>query len=474
MIRKTSAFFALALIVSSSLAAKAEEVSNFLLSNGMEVVVIPDHRAPIVTHMVWYKAGSADEPPGKSGIAHFFEHLMFKGTKNHPAGEFSREVASIGGNENAFTTADYTAFFQTVSPDALPTMMRFESDRMRNLTLTDAVIGPERDVILEERRMRVENDPEALLSEEVAATLYQNQPYRIPVIGWMQEIEKLNREDAVAFYDRFYAPNNAILIVAGDVTEERVRALAEGTYGKIARGPDLPPRNRPQEPEQNAARTVTLSDARVGVPSYGRSWVVPSYQTAKNGEAEALDLLSEVLGGGAQSRIYRELIVNQGIAVGAGAYYEGTSVDPTTFSVYGAPRGESKLDAVETAVDKEIARIQSEGVTPDELDRVKKRYLRAMIFARDSAEGLAQIYGSTLATGGTVKDVAEWTGRIEKVTPQQVQDVAKRYLVPERAVTSYLLPKGGSGAVAESGGPVQAPAMVPPGPGQSADKVEQP
>ena len=222
------------------------EVENFLLDNGMEVVVIPDHRAPIVTHMVWYKVGSADEPPGKSGIAHFFEHLMFKGTKAHKAGEFGAKIAEIGGSENAFTSYDYTAYFQTVTPDALETMMAFEADRMRNLILTDDVIGPERDVILEERRSRIENSPDALLSEEVDATLYQNHPYRMPVIGWMHEMENLNRTDAVAFYDRYYAPNNAVLVVAGDVDAETVRKLAEKTYGKVPRGPDLPPRVRPR------------------------------------------------------------------------------------------------------------------------------------------------------------------------------------------------------------------------------------
>ena len=307
------------------------QISNFLLDNGMEVVVIPDRRAPIVTHMVWYKVGSADEPPGKSGIAHFFEHLMFKGTAKHKAGEFGAKIAEIGGSENAFTTDDYTAYYQTVTPEALETMMEFEADRMRNLILTDAVIGPERDVVLEERRSRIENSPEALLSEEIDATLYQNHPYRIPVIGWMHEMEKLNRTDAVAFYDRYYAPNNAILIVAGDVDAKEVRALAEKTYGKVARGPDLPPRIRPSEPEQNTARTVTLTDPRVSVPSFSRSWLVPSYHTAEPGEAEALDLLSEILGGGVRSRIYQALVVKSGIASSAGAYFDGSKLDASAF-----------------------------------------------------------------------------------------------------------------------------------------------
>jgi zinc protease len=422
-------------------AARPENaVANFLLNNGMEVVVIPDRRAPIVTHMVWYKVGSADEPPGKSGIAHFFEHLMFKGTTNHPAGEFGRRVSEIGGSENAFTTDDYTAYFQTVPPDALGTMMAYEADRMRNLVLTDAVIGPERDVILEERRLRVENSPDALLAEEVAATVYQNHPYRIPVIGWMQEIEQLNRTDATVFYDRYYAPNNAVLVVAGDVDAAEVKKLAEATYGKIARGPDLPPRIRPQEPEQNTDRTVTMRDPRVTVPSFSKSWLAPSYRSAEPGEAEALDLLSEILGGGIRSRIYQALIAKQGIASSAGAYYSGGRLDETVFGVYGSPRDVGSLDAVERAVDAEVARIVADGVTPDELEAAKNRYLRSMIFASDNQSRMANLYGSTLAVGGTVKDVQEWPQRIRAVTSDEVRRVAVKYLSGTRSVTAYLLP----------------------------------
>ncbi|TIV95557.1 MAG: insulinase family protein, partial [Mesorhizobium sp.] len=258
-------------------AADDGDVKDFLLDNGMEVVVIPDHRAPIVTHMVWYKIGSADEPAGKSGIAHFFEHLMFKATTNHAAGEFDRAVSEIGGSNNAFTSYDYTAFHETVPPSALEQMMGFEADRMRNLILTDDVIKTERDVILEERRSRIDSNPQAVLDEEVDATLWQNQPYRIPVIGWMQEMEQLNRPDAKAFYDNYYRPNNAVLIVAGDVEPDAVKAMAERTYGRVARGPDLRPRIRPVEPEQNTRRSVTLTDARVSVPSFSTQWVVPSY-----------------------------------------------------------------------------------------------------------------------------------------------------------------------------------------------------
>jgi zinc protease len=417
------------------------KVTDFLLDNGMEVVVIPDHRAPIVTHMVWYKIGSADEPPGKSGIAHFFEHLMFKSTTNHAAGEFDRAVSAIGGSNNAFTSYDYTAFHETVAPSALGEMMGFEADRMRNLILTDDVVKTERDVILEERRSRIDSNPQAVLDEEVDATLWQNQPYRIPVIGWMQEMEQLNRTDAKAFYDKYYTPNNAVLIVAGDVEPDAVKALAEKTYGKVARGPDLPPRIRPVEPEQNTRRAVTLADARVSVPSFSTQWVVPSYHTAKPGEAEALDLLAEILGGGNRSRLYQQLVVKQGIAAEAGAFFQGTMLDDTNFTVYGAPRGDAKLADVEAAVDTEVTRIARDGVTNDELDKAKDRFVRSMIFARDKQDSMTNIYGSTLATGGNVQQVQEWPDHIRKVTADEVKAVAARYLVLDHATTGYLLPQ---------------------------------
>ena len=421
-------------------ASEESAVTHFVLDNGLEVVVIPDHRAPIVTHMVWYKVGSADEPPGKSGIAHFLEHLMFKGTERHPAGELDRVVTEMGGNTNAFTTSDVTAYFQTVPPDALATMMDFESDRMRGLQLTEEVIGSERDVVLEERRMRVDGSPQSVLQEELNATLYQNHPYRIPTIGWMHEMEQLNRLDATSFYDQYYAPNNAVLVVAGDVEPDQVRALAEASYGKVPRGPALPARVRPSEPEHNTARTVSLSDPRVGIPSFARAWVVPTYRTAEPGEAEALDLLSEILGGGSRSRFYQEIVVKTGIAAQAGAGYNGSAFDPNMFSVYGAPQGDKTLAEVETAVDAQLARVIEDGVTTAELDSAKARYVRTLIFARDSQDSMANIYGNELATGGTVEDIIEWPDRIRAVTPEQVQAVARKYLDPSLAVTSYLLP----------------------------------
>lgn len=439
---------AMAAVLASALAlpAHAEDeappVDSFTLDNGLEVVVIPDRRAPIVTHMLWYKVGSADEQPGRTGIAHFLEHLLFKGTETHPAGEFSGRIAAIGGRENAFTSYDYTAYYQQVAPGALREMMEFEADRMRNLVLTEDAVTTERGVIVAERNTRVENRPSAILSEEFDATLYQNHPYGKPVIGWMHEIEKLGRTDALEFYERYYAPNNAILVVAGDVDPATVRSYVDETYALIESGPELPARVRPTEPEQNTARTVTLHDQRVTVPTVQRSWIVPSYNTDENMEAESLDLLGEILGGGIRSRLYQELVVRQGIASSAGAWYRGTALDDSSFSVYGSPRAEGSLEAVEAAIRAEIAKIVAEGVTGAELDAAKTRYVRSAVFARDDQSSMARIYGSTLTTGGSVEDIAEWTARIRSVTADQVKAVAVRYLDERRSVTGYLLPEG--------------------------------
>src|SRR6201994_1528940 len=249
----------------------SEPPASFTLPNGLQVVVIQDHRTPVVTQMIWYKGGSADETPGKSGLAPFLEHLMFKGTGKHPVGEFSQTVLKVGGNETAFTSVDYTGYFQRVPRDQLPGMMEFEADRMTGLVLKDENVLPERDVVLEEYNMRVANNPDARLNEQIMAALYLNHPYGRPVIGWHQEIEKLGREDALAFYRRFYAPNNAILVIAGDVTVEEVRPLVEKNFGSIPAQPAIPARRiRPQEPEQVAPRTVTLADPHVEQPMVKR------------------------------------------------------------------------------------------------------------------------------------------------------------------------------------------------------------
>ena len=317
----------------------SERPASFTLDNGLQVVVIPDHRTPVVTQMIWYKVGSADETPGKSGLAHFLEHLMFKGTAKHPAGEFSQTVLRIGGNENAFTSLDYTGYFQRVPREHLAKMMEFEADRMTGLILKDENVLPERDVVLEEFNMRVANNPDARLTEQIMAALYLNHPYGRPVIGWRQEIEKLDREDALAFYKRFYAPNNAILVIAGDVDAKEVRPMVEKAYGGIPAQPAIAAhRIRPQEPVPAAPRTVTLSDPRVEQTSLRRYYLVPSSTTAAAGEGPALDVLAQLMGGGSNSYLYRALVVDRPLAISAGAGYQGTSLDPSQFSISVSPK----------------------------------------------------------------------------------------------------------------------------------------
>ena len=295
--------------------AEAARAQTFQLKNGMDVVVIPDHRAPVVTHMVWYRVGAADEPPAASGIAHFLEHLMFKATETMAAGEFSKTVARLGGQDNAFTSQDVTAYFQRIARDRLATVMKMEAERMTKLKLSKEEVATEREVIKEERRSRTDNNPTSILAEEMNAVLYQSHPYGIPIIGWMHEIATLDREDAMAFYKRFYAPNNAILVVAGDVTADEVRKLAEETYGKIPRNDAVKPFQRPLEPPHRAARRVELIDARAGEPVFQRYYSVPSYVSAKPGEAEAMDLLMKIVASGATSRLYKTLVVDQKVGV---------------------------------------------------------------------------------------------------------------------------------------------------------------
>ncbi len=441
MIKAIAAAFALTVVMlGSTLRADASSnVAHFTLANGLEVVVIPDHRTPVVTHMVWYRVGAADETPGKSGLAHFLEHLMFKGTKKNPQGLFSQMVSEIGGQENAFTSSDYTGYFQRASREHLKMLMEFESDRMTGLVLTDDVVKPELQVVLEEQNMRVANNPGARLSEQMEAALYLNHPYQRPIIGWRQEIEKLTRQEALAFYRRFYTPNNAVLVVAGDVTAEEVKTLAEETYGKVARVTEIAPRHRPQEPAQIAARTVTLADARVTQPSVQRYYLVPSYTTAKPGESEALEVLSHILGRGSNSRLYDTLVVEKGIAVNAGAGYSGSALDDTRLYVSGTPKPGYTLAQIEDAIDAVIAELAQNGITAEELSRAKTRLIADAVYAQDSQGTLARWYGAALTTGGTVEQVQSWPDRLRAVTAEQVRDAARRWLDKRRSVTGYLV-----------------------------------
>lgn len=420
-------------------AASGPDITNFTLGNGLEVVVIPDRRTPVVTHMVWYRVGAADETPGKSGLAHFLEHLLFKGTKKYPQGLFSKTVSKFGGSENAFTASDYTGYYQRTTRERLPLLMEFESDRMTGLVLTDDVVKPELKVVLEEQNQRVANNPGARLAEQMEAALYLNHPYGRPVIGWRHEIEQLTRDDALEFYRRFYTPNNAILIVAGDVTADEVRKLAEETYGRVPRVAKAGPRMRPQEPSQEAPRTVTLADPRVTQPTIQRYYLVPSYTTGRDGEAEALDVLTHILGRGSNSRLYQKLVVETGIAVSAGGGYYGTALDSTRLYFHAAPKPGATLDQLETAIDAAIADLIANGVTQDELDRSKNRLIADAVYAQDSQQSLAQWYGASLTTGLTVEQIRTWPDRLRAVTADQVRNAARRWLDKRRSVTGYLI-----------------------------------
>ncbi len=416
--------------------------TTFELDNGMQIVVIENHRAPVVTHMVWYKVGAADEPAGKSGIAHYLEHLMFKGTETRAPGEFSQIIAELGGRENAFTSQDYTGYFQTISPRHLGLMMELEADRMTGLVLSDEIIEPERRVIFEERRSRTDNNPRSLLSEQVAAATWLNHPYRLPVIGWAHEIETISRTDLESFYETWYAPNNAVLVVSGDVDPEEVFRLAQETYGKVP-AKSLPPRTRPTEPPQIAPREVVMRDARVDQPAWSRRYLAPSYVAGDNQHAYALELLSEIIGGSTTSRIYRSIVVDQSLAASAGAWYSPGDLDQTTFGVWFSPRPDVSVETVRKAMDDQLAKLIKDGITADELERAKQRLIDSAVFARDSVGGPARILGAALASGQTVADVEAWPDRIQAVTVEQVDAAAREVFNLNRSTTGILLPAEG-------------------------------
>lgn len=416
-------------------------VEEFILDNGMQVIVIPNTRAPVVTHMVFYKVGAADEPPGVSGIAHFLEHLMFKATKDIPAGEFSKIVSRLGGQDNAFTGNDSTAYFQRIAKEHLKTVMEMEADRMVNLQLSENDVVTERNVILEERRSRIENSPSAILSEQMDATLFYSHPYGIPIIGWQHEMEKLSRKDALSFYEHFYAPNNAILVVAGDATGEEVLKLAKETYGKLPANPKISPhRKRPQDPPHRSARRLAIEDPRAGKASLHRDYVAPSARTAKPGEAEALTLLTKILADGPTSRLYKKLVVKDKVASSADGGYWASAYDDGKIALYAVAADGTSLATVEKALDGVIDEVRKNGVTEAELNRAKAGEIAQFVYDSDSQSTLARRYGYELAIGRSIAEIKAWPKQIEAVTADDVKKAAEKYLDRRRSVTGTLSP----------------------------------
>lgn len=428
------------LLLCSAEARELPRPEVFTLRNGMQVVVITDRRAPVVTHMVWYRVGAADEPRGRSGIAHFFEHLMFKGTRDIPPGEFSRTVARNGGDDNAFTSWDYTAYFERIARDRLELVMRMEADRMRNLRFTDETFLAERDVIVEERRQRVDNNPSAVMNERMRAMLYPHHPYGTPIIGWLHEIQTLDRASAEEFYRTWYAPNNAILVVAGDIDAETLRPLAERTYGRLRPNRNLPTRTWAQDPPDVGPQRLIHRDEKVRQPSLQRFYRSISYATDEGRQAHTLDVAVEILGGSRTSRLYRILVEERGIAVGAGASAQTSGLGGGLISIGAMPAEGVSLETLEAAIDEILADYLLNGPTEEELARARSSLTAAAVYARDDQRTLANIYGASLAQGESIEDIVNWPANIEAVTRDDVMAISRETFRVNRSVTGWLMP----------------------------------
>jgi zinc protease len=420
--------------------ARVFDPESFTIKNGLQVVIVPNHRAPVATMIVYYKVGAMDEPPGKSGLAHYFEHLMFKGTKNMAPGEFSRTVARNGGQDNAFTSQDYTGYVTTFAADRLNLMLKLEADRMTGLQLTPEDITPERKVVLEERLSRIDNNPSAQLSEQAAAALYANHPYRIPIIGWEHEIKNLNRTDLMAFYRAWYTPNNAVIVISGDVTAVDVKPMVQRHFGALP-ARDLPTRPDWKEPPRNADRLISPSHPRVRQPSWSRRYLAPSISNDEKPVIYALDVLTEILSGGTTGRFYRHLVVEQALAAHAGAWYSGDNRGPGVFGFYGSPRPGHTLDEIETAIEAEITAVLENGVTDEEVKLAVERMQAEAVFARDSLNAPPRILGNALMSGQSIEDVEAWPERIGAVTKQAVDAAARAVLSTSGTVTTRLTPQ---------------------------------
>ncbi|GAA0529079.1 zinc protease [Rhizomicrobium palustre] len=440
VVSAVAGFAALCAATAAQAPAPSTKTFQFVLQNGLQVVVVPDHRAPVITQMVVYKVGAVDDPPGISGLAHFFEHMMFRGTRNNPGGAFSQNIARAGGDDNAFTTHDYTVFHEQIAKDKFRLVARLEADRMAGLDLSENAVMAERDVVTEERRMRIDNDPQALVLEQAEAALYLTHPYARPVIGWPEEIRRIGRQEAENFYRRHYAPNNAVLIVAGDVTPDEVRQVAEAEYGPV-QPRELAARIDYAQPRRMGENrfVVTRKDAKV--PLFLRLYRVQSYADAPAGAAESLELLARLMGGDATSALYRKLVVERRIATDASVSYDGYARDSGQFSISVTPRPGVPLDTIERAVDEVISNIQRRPPSKEDFARAKTQLVAGAQFRRDSQFEMASAYARALAVGLTGFDVQQWPARVQALKPAQVQAAAAEALNRNEAVTAYLLPK---------------------------------
>ena len=417
------------------------DTHEFQLSNGLKLIVREDHRAPTVAHMVWYRAGSMDEVNGKTGVAHVLEHMMFKGTDKVKAGEFSRLVAAVGGRENAFTSRDYTAYFQQVEKSKLDEVIKLEADRMSNLNFDDAEFLKEIQVVMEERRLRTEDNPSSLLNESLMATAYMSSPYRHPVVGWMNDLQNMTAADAREWYRSWYKPNNATVVIAGDVDAKQVLATVEKYYGSVS-AQELPVRKPQIEPPQKGVKQVQVK-APADSAQLAMAWKAPRLEPGKLDDPEpyALELLTAVLDGYDNARLNRTLVKQEKVVNDVGVGYDMVSRGPELFQINATMAKGKSVAQAQASIRKAIEDIKQKGVLDSELKRIKVHILSEQIYKRDSIFGQAMEIGSTEMAGFSWKDIDYMLEKMQTITPEQVQAVAKKYLVDEGLTIAVLDPQ---------------------------------
>lgn len=415
----------------------------FVLDNGLKLIVKEDHRSPVVVTQIWYKAGSIDEINGVSGVAHVLEHMMFKGTKKVPMGEFSKRIAAAGGRENAFTSYDYTAYYQQLHTRSLPMAIELESDRMRNLVLTKDEFEKEIKVVMEERRLRTDDQARALVYEKMMAVAFQAHPYRNPIIGWMNDLENMRVEDAQAWYDRWYAPNNAVLVVVGDVDAQEVYQSVQKNYGAIEARPVLPLNERkPQaEPLQVGTKRIIVK-APAELPYVIMGYHAPAIRNVNaDWEPYALEILEGILDGHASARLNKSLVRDSQIANAVHASYGAMARGPSIFFISAVPSDGKTVEDVERALRSEIEKIIVEGVTEEELARVKAQVVAGHVYQRDSIQSQAMQLGRMESIGLSFRDIDAVLEKLKAVTADQIRAVAKRYFNDDSLTVAVLDPQ---------------------------------
>ena len=435
--------FLFLMLVQSSWAGGKDQTDTheFQLSNGLKLIVREDHRAPTVAHMVWYRAGSMDEINGRTGVAHVLEHMMFKGTDKVKSGEFSRLVAAVGGRENAFTSRDYTAYFQQVEKSKLDEVIKLEADRMSNLNFDDAEFLKEIQVVMEERRLRTEDNPSSLLNESLMATAYMSSPYRHPVVGWMNDLQNMKASDARDWYRAWYKPNNATVVITGDVDAKKVLAIVEKYYGAVA-AQELPARKPQVEPTQKGMKQVQVK-AAADSAQLAMAWKVPRLEPGKLDDPEpyALELLTAVLDGYDNARLNRVLVKQEKVVNDVGVGYDMISRGPELFLISATMAKGKTVSQAEASIRKALDELKQKGILESELKRIKVRILSDQIYKRDSIFGQAMEIGSTEMAGFSWKDINYMLERMQTITPEQVQAVAKKYLIDEGLTIAVLDPQ---------------------------------